>query len=44
MEQMIDNCAQFTDEINKRSGKTLTQEQAKNTMRQFIPHLKRRKN
>lgn len=44
MEQMIDHCAQFTDEINKQSGQNLTQEQAKDMMRQFFPHLKRWKN
>ena len=36
MEQMIDHCAQFTDEINKQSGQNLTQEQAKDMMRQFF--------
>lgn len=41
MEQMIDHCAQFTDEINKQSGQNLTKEQAKELMRQFFPHLKR---
>jgi len=41
MEQMIDFCAQFTDEINKQSGQNLTQEQTKEMMRQFFPHLKR---
>lgn len=29
MEQMIDFCARFTDEINRQSGQHLTQEQAK---------------
>ena len=43
MEQMIDHCAQFTDEINKQSGQNLTQEQAKDMMRQFFPHPKHRK-
>ena len=41
MEQMIDHCARFTDEINKNSGKTLTVEQMKEHMRQFFPYLKR---
>lgn len=41
MEQMIDHCARFTDEINKQSGQNLTQEQAKEMMRRFFPHLKR---
>lgn len=35
MEQMIDHCAQFTDEINKQSGQNLTPEQAKEMMRRF---------
>ena len=34
----------LTDEINKQSGQNLTQEQAKDMMRQFFPHLKRWKN
>ena len=37
MEQMIDHCAQFTDD----SGQNLTVEQMKEQMRQFFPHLKR---
>lgn len=41
MEQMIDHCARFTDEINKQSGQNMTVEQAKEMMRQFFPHLKR---
>ncbi len=41
MEQMIDHCARFSDEINKQSGQNLTQEQAKEMMRRFFPHLKR---
>ncbi len=44
MEQMIDHCAQFTDEINKNSGQNLTVEQMKEQMHQFFPHLKRWKN
>lgn len=44
MKQMIDFCAQFTDEINKQSGLNLTQEQAKEMMHHFFPHLKRWKN
>ena len=32
MEQMIDHCAQFTDEINKQSGQNLTQEQANSSL------------
>ena len=44
MEQMIDHCAQFTDDINKWSGENMTVEQAKEMMRQFYPTLKRWKN
>lgn len=41
MEQMIDHCAQFTEEISRQSGQNLTKEQAKDMMRRFFPHLKR---
>ena len=44
MEQMVDHCAQFTDEINKWSGENMTVEEAKEIMRQFYPTLKRWKN
>jgi len=44
MEQMIDFCARFTDEINKQSGCNFTPEQAKEQMRQYFPALKRWKN
>ena len=33
MEQMIDHCAQFTDEMNKHTGLNFTPEQAKEQMR-----------
>lgn len=41
MEQMIEHCAQFTEEMNKNTGLSLTREQAKAQMRQFFPQLKR---
>lgn len=41
MSQMIEFCAQFTDQINKEAGWNLTPEQAKEQMRQFFPQLKR---
>lgn len=41
MEQMIDHCARFTDEINRNSGQNLTVEQMKEQMRIFFPRLKR---
>lgn len=41
MNQMIEFCAQFTDQMNKEAGWNLTPEEAKEQMRQFFPHLKR---
>lgn len=41
MEQMINHCARFTDEINRQSGQNMTREQAKEMMRRFFPQLKR---
>lgn len=41
MEEMIEFCSQFTDEINKNSGQNLTPEDAKNMMRKLFPGLKR---
>lgn len=41
MNQMIEFCVQFTDQMNKEVGWNLTPEQAKEQMRQFFPHLKR---
>lgn len=41
MNQMIEFCAQFTDQMNQATGWNLTPEQAKEQMRQFFPHLKR---
>ncbi|WP_455497054.1 zinc ribbon domain-containing protein [Coprobacter sp.] len=41
MNQMIEFCAQFTDQMNKEAGWNLTPEQAKEQMRKFFPHLKR---
>ena len=41
MEQMIDFCAQFTEQMNSNTGLNLTPEQAKEEMRKYFPHLKR---
>lgn len=41
MNQMIEFCAQFTEQINKEAGWNLTPEQAKAQMRQLFPNLKR---
>lgn len=41
MEQMIEFCAQFTDQMNEQAGWNLTPEQAKEQMRRYFPTLKR---
>ena len=41
MEQMIEFCAQFVDEVNKHMEKSLTAEEYKQQMRQYFPMLKR---
>ena len=41
MEEMIDFCAQFVDEVNKNMPKPMTQEEYKQMMRQYFPMLKR---
>lgn len=41
MSQMIEFCAQFTDQMNEEAGWNLTPQQAKEQMRQFFPQLKR---
>ena len=41
MGQMIEYCAQFTDQINEQAGWNLTPSQAKAQMRQYFPTLKR---
>jgi hypothetical protein len=41
MEEMIDHCAQFVDEVNKMMSESMTQEQYKDMMRGFFPMLKR---
>lgn len=41
MDQMIDFCAQFVDEVNKHFPKPMTQEEYKEMMRHFFPRLKR---
>lgn len=41
MEQMIDFCAQFVDEVNKNLPKPITAEEYKEQMRQYFPQLKR---
>jgi len=41
MEQMIDFCAQFTDEMNKHAGTNYSPEEYKRKMRAYFPRLKR---
>ena len=41
MDEMIEHCAQFTDEFNKDSGMNFTKEEAIAGMKEFFPTLKR---
>ena len=41
MDDMIEFCSQFVDEVNKNMPKPLTKEEYKQMMREFFPSLKR---
>lgn len=41
MDEMIEFCAQFVDEVNKTMPKPMTKEEYKAMMRQYFPKLKR---
>ena len=41
MDQMIEHCAQFVDEVNKMMPEPMTHEQYKDMMRGYFPMLKR---
>jgi len=41
MEEMIEHCAQFVDEVNKQMPKPMTRDEYKQMMRGFFPMLKR---
>ncbi len=41
MDEMIEHCAQFVDEVNKKMPKPMTKEEYKQLMRGFFPMLKR---
>ena len=41
MDEMIEVCSQFVDEVNKNMPKPMTKEEYKGMMRQFFPTLKR---
>lgn len=44
MEEMIEHCAQFVDEVNKQQPKPMTREEYKQMMQNFFPLLKRWRN
>lgn len=41
MDEMIEFCSQFVDEVNKKMPKPMTKEEYKEMMRQYFPMLKR---
>ena len=41
MEEMIEHCSQFVDEVNKQMPKPLTREEYKKMLRGYFPQLKR---
>ena len=41
MEEMIEHCAQFINEVNKNMPQPMTKEEYKQMMRQYFPMLKR---
>ena len=41
MDEMIEFCAQFVDEVNKNMTKPMTKDEYKGMMRQYFPMLKR---
>lgn len=41
MDEMIEFCSQFVDEVNKNMPKPMTKEEYKEMMRQYFPMLKR---
>lgn len=41
MEEMIEHCAQFVDEVNKNMPQPMTKEEYKQMMRKYFPMLKR---
>ena len=43
LDEMIDQCAQFLDEVNKNMPKPMTREEYIRMMQTFFPKLKRRR-
>ena len=41
MEEMIETCSQFVDEVNKSLPQPITKEEYKEQMRKYFPYLKR---
>ena len=41
MDEMIEFCAQFVDDVNKNMPKPMTKEEYKQMMRKYFPMLKR---
>ena len=41
MDEMIEHCAQFVDEVNKNLPQPITKEEYIGQMKQYFPHLKR---
>lgn len=41
MDEMIEFCAQYVDEVNKNMPKPMTKDEYKQIMRQYFPTLKR---
>ena len=41
MDEMIEHCSQFVDEVNKHLPQPVTREQYKEQMRKYFPYLKR---
>lgn len=41
LDEMIEHCAQFTEEFNKGNGTTYTKAEAIEEMKKFFPQLKR---
>ena len=41
MDEMVEFCAQFVDEVNKNMPKPMTKDEYKDMMRQYFPMLKR---
>lgn len=41
LDEMIEHCSQFVDEVNKNMPKPMTKEEYKQMMRQYFPMLKR---